>query len=453
MDGKTAERRLPLKTSLRLVLGVTVAASGVAATTTLLYQQQHLEEQARQAIVAATAQFLAQQLTNANASTNAEKQAACDRLLDFRGVLAVAIWDASGNRLFTAALEDGLPRTLERSHGGREAGVVVEPIKMPELLAEGALAAYRVETGIALQPGGLSPYRAGFLLAVPKTMSGTAGSVWFLLLPLATVGIGGSWLGVRSLHRRIDSPMRRLIEAAAGGNLPPPARVTGCDYDDELLAVAESLRGLQADLEHWRDRAEHFERRLDRQIADETQRITRDLRRVQRDACRDSLTGVFNRRMLDEKLPEIFVAQRAAKQDLSVVMLDLDRFKELNDTSGHKAGDAVLAFVGELLRETSRADDIAVRYGGDEFVLILPGVSARQAAALAQRLVAMFDQRVRMMAAVHPAPTLSAGVASMWNDVPGHHAALMELADQALYQAKRRGRHLVHISGALTQTA
>ena len=211
------------------------------------------------------------------------------------------------------------------------------------------------------------------------------------------------------------------------------------------------MRELQSEVDRWRDRARHFERRLHRQVAAETQRITRDLRRVQRDVYHDALTGVNNRRMLDEKFPEIFAAQREARQDLSVVMFDVDRFKVVNDTLGHKAGDGILAFVGELLHETLRPDDVAVRYGGDEFLLILPGVSARRALAMTERLRALFDQQVKMMVPIRPPPTLSAGIASLWNNGPVSHADLVELADRALIEAKEAGRNAVRVSGGTEQ--
>ena len=108
-------------------------------------------------------------------------------------------------------------------------------------------------------------------------------------------------------------------------------------------------------------RAELVERRMDSQIAARTQQITRDLRRMQRKAWRDSLTGVNNRRMLDEKFPEIFAAQRDARQDLTVVMLDLDHFKKLNDTLGHAAeiGEDVFAALKEKMGIT---DDSIFRF-------------------------------------------------------------------------------------------
>ena len=132
----------------------------------------------------------------------------------------------------------------------------------------------------------------------------------------------------------------------------------------------------------------------------------------------DVLTGVANRRGFEEVFPRVMERARFDGRPVSIISLDIDHFKRINDTQGHEAGDAVLAAVGRALRERARVDDIVARVGGEEFVAVLPGVETAAAARVADRI----------RHAV-PGVTLSAGVAY---DLNG--------ADTALYAAKRAGR-------------
>ena len=108
-------------------------------------------------------------------------------------------------------------------------------------------------------------------------------------------------------------------------------------------------------------------------------------------ADRDPLTGFFNHRYLHERLSEEVVRAVRTRRPLSVVMLDLDDFKVVNDTYGHVYGDGVLVHVAELIRGTLRASDVAARYGGDEFALILPETGREDAAGVAERILAAFQ--------------------------------------------------------------
>lgn len=160
----------------------------------------------------------------------------------------------------------------------------------------------------------------------------------------------------------------------------------------------------------------------------------------------DPLTGLFNRRYLDETLRREL--QRAARQchPLAVVLLDIDHFKHVNDTYGHDAGDVVLQAVAEVLQSRTRSNDIVCRYGGEEFVLILPGASLedtwRRAEELRTRIkylvVKHYDQSLETV-------TISAGIAVF----PMHAASdeeMVKAADTALYRAKANGRDCVVVA-------
>ena len=139
---------------------------------------------------------------------------------------------------------------------------------------------------------------------------------------------------------------------------------------------------------------------------------------------RDPLTGVLTRAAFETR-----ARQLAAKGDAAaLVLLDLDRFKEINDTRGHAAGDRVLASTGALLRRSVRASDAVARYGGEEFALLLDGMSVPSAVALCERLMADLQDAAGV--------TFSAGVAPLERDVD----ETLRRADAALYEAKRGGR-------------
>ncbi len=159
----------------------------------------------------------------------------------------------------------------------------------------------------------------------------------------------------------------------------------------------------------------------------------REMLRVQ--ARTDGLTGLLNRRAYQERFAEELERALLSGRSLSVVLLDLDHFKAINDTRGHTEGDRALQAVGEQLRAAVRADDTVARLGGEEFILIMPGASTEQATEAAERMrgavaeVAVGDRRL----------SASAGVATFPAD-GSTVERLLEVADAALYRAKRGGR-------------
>ena len=164
-------------------------------------------------------------------------------------------------------------------------------------------------------------------------------------------------------------------------------------------------------------------------------------------AIRDALTGLFNRRYLQETLDrEIHRAQRQSTT-LGVVMLDVDHFKVFNDTYGHEAGDRLLAVLGRYLKGAVRTEDIACRYGGEEFTLILPDISPEVLLERADTIrEGAKDLEVLYQGKLLGGVTISLGLSYF----PQHGAdgeTLLQAADAALYQAKRNGRNRVVISG------
>lgn len=166
-------------------------------------------------------------------------------------------------------------------------------------------------------------------------------------------------------------------------------------------------------------------------------------------ASHDELTGVLNRRMVMEMLDrEIDRAQRDGKA-LAVGMLDIDHFKSVNDRFGHLAGDAVLTQTAQCVSESLRRSDLMGRYGGEEFLLVLPGCDVTATAMVAERT----RRAVSMLAATTPkgavCVTVSMGFAVSLPDAPLSRGALVDAADRALYRAKAEGRNRVEFATAL----
>jgi diguanylate cyclase (GGDEF)-like protein len=168
---------------------------------------------------------------------------------------------------------------------------------------------------------------------------------------------------------------------------------------------------------------------------------------LEHQASIDGLTGLMNRRAFMEAAGREFGRARRADRPLSVLMLDLDHFKDINDTLGHAAGDTVLRLLGALLPQFLRSNDLVGRLGGEEFCVLLPEVGSERAREVCERLCRGFADTSEATAGLSRRVTLSGGVAES-RPADENLAAVLQRADQALYRAKALGRDRVELASA-----
>ena len=170
-------------------------------------------------------------------------------------------------------------------------------------------------------------------------------------------------------------------------------------------------------------------------------RLAHALDDLTRAATVDSVTGLFNRRYFETRIQAEVQRSRRMRQDLALLMVDIDDFKRINDTFGHLEGDRALRDVADLLRRGVRIFDVCARYGGEEFAIVMPGASREMAVLVAERIRRGMDERSKLSAVPM---TVSIGVGFLGGDHPDQsEEGLIAAADRALFAAKRAGKNIV----------
>lgn len=288
----------------------------------------------------------------------------------------------------------------------------------------GETAGYANERGVKVLGAhrALAPWRIGMLLEVEAGVAFSEirdmGEIVFVLSLLAALLVAGLGALVAVNLSRPITALIRGAESARGGDLSGEIPVTSRDQIGDLTRTFNAMiRALKAS----RDKLERL-------------------------SLTDELTGLFNRRYLRDVFDKELSRAQRANAELSVLMLDFDHFKTYNDLFGHLKGDAFLRDAARVLEDQFRASDIVSRYGGEEFVALLPGTSKAAAAEIAERVRRRFDI-AEPMSAQMPRVTLSVGVATYPEDGASKEE-LMSAADVALYDAKEKGRNRVELAGA-----
>lgn len=184
-----------------------------------------------------------------------------------------------------------------------------------------------------------------------------------------------------------------------------------------------------------------------KRLQDELDQKNRELeyanKQLRKLSITDGLTQLFNHRHIHELLHEEFERTKRSAEPMAVVMMDLDRFKHVNDTYGHPTGDVILYETANILRQTVREIDMVGRYGGEEFVVILPGADEQAAHQFAERVRQAVADNLYQDEANEVRMTVSGGVASFPSGGIDHPDLLIKRADEALYAAKQGGRNRI----------
>lgn len=249
----------------------------------------------------------------------------------------------------------------------------------------------------------------------------------------------------RLLARREDLPVIMVTSEAGLDTAMTAIRKGAYDYivkiGDYLLTIPLFI---EKNLQVWQTKQENL--RLQAELVQTLQEVNIKNRQLEEAveqleqlASTDPLTGLANRRHVQQSLERSFAESTRYGTDLACLMIDLDKFKRLNDTLGHQQGDRLLQTCAKVLNANCRRSDVAGRYGGDEFVVLLPHTGPELAQQVARRIQQQFRNDVAALGPEHAVCSMSVGLACVSISKPASADQLVALADAALYRAKQSG--------------
>jgi diguanylate cyclase (GGDEF)-like protein len=253
---------------------------------------------------------------------------------------------------------------------------------------------------------------------------------------LSLAGLLCSLWTARHYWRRWTDPMREFQKSLARIRAGEAAIEDLDRIRGGPRPLADDVQSLLRELRCQRAEISQLEQEMSHRIASRTGALERVVGTLKQQVTRDALTGLHNRRMLDDCLAAAMERARNEDWPLCLLMIDVDDFKLLNDTLGHAAGDELLRSLGQVIRSSLRDEDLAFRCGGDEFVIVLTNTDRRQGDLIAQRLTSLMDAMGKMLR-VERRPRLSIGLATPFDlgTEPTAEALLAE-ADKQLYAVK-----------------
>ncbi|MGB2985382.1 MAG: diguanylate cyclase [Phycisphaerae bacterium] len=260
-----------------------------------------------------------------------------------------------------------------------------------------------------------------------------------ILATMAAVPLG--FLLIRRIVSPLDGLANAMLRFSRGDlNVRSPVR-----RRDEIGRLTIAFNRMADQYQHTHERIIRLNAELERRVAQRTQQL-REL------ASRDPLTGLYNRRYFNEMLERRFSEAARYETDLSCIMIDLDGFKAVNDAFGHHVGDELLVLTAETTTSQLRSADVAARFGGDEFVVLLPQTDADRARVLGERIAEKFTRD----AAQHlpqVCASMSMGIASQPSLDIEDAETLIRTADHALYDAKAAGKNRIVMAASVSKPA
>ncbi len=228
---------------------------------------------------------------------------------------------------------------------------------------------------------------------------------------------------------QINTPLKNIIKMT---------KHLGSKKETELLNTSPIVE-LDELCTNFNKLSQKLDKRTKKLIESETQRfINQEL------ANTDALTGVYNRRFLHDFAEQYIQIVKREKTPFTLLLMDIDKFKNINDTLGHSVGDDVLKKLVEVVKTIVRKNDVIVRLGGDEFVIVLPNTVVENAKEVAHKIIDTFNDMLKTKSYEYPF-TVSIGIAKYEYDKDNHIEDLLVKADKALYQAKKNGRNGVSL--------
>ena len=256
------------------------------------------------------------------------------------------------------------------------------------------------------------------------------------------------------VRNKCDTPVIMVTGENVGQIAAEAIRRGATDYVVKLgdylntipLVVEKNLTVAKVKRENQRLR-EEIERTL-LELQFKNGQLQESLQQMELMAATDPLTGLYNRRHFGRVMEQMFDDAQRIGSDMSCVMIDMDEYKHLNDTYGHPLGDQLLITAGKVINANLRKMDVAARYGGDEFVLILPRADTPEAAGVAQRIRDDYYHASAGVLRKEQGVFMSVGISSLLAHRPVNSDQLLSLADKALYRAKDSGRNRIAVAEA-----
>ncbi len=286
---------------------------------------------------------------------------------------------------------------------------------------------------------------------------------------LTTAGIFATGLYANYIYFK---PLQNLLSEIRAVRYGRCSGLADLSRNDEFGDLAHEFQLLYMDRDRLGLELEDVHKVIERKVLYRTSTLMRLVRRLKKHTDIESLTGLANRRHLDKYSDTMFGDVARNNNDLACIMIDVDNFKQVNDNWGHATGDAIIIFVAELIQALTRQGDTCARYGGDEFMVLLPKCNEAEAGKVAERIRLHFAREVRQFfesesestkqnsgkindkninmtnntaitISNHLEPRLSIVIATLKKNRPASINDLMQMADKALYNAKEKGRNRV----------